>query len=447
MSLLASISTALVLCLLFALVAVPGAVILWVFKKRLQRARPAEVTRNSVLKTIGFSFCIFMISLAFAGGARTWLYSYVLPTTVTYPIRLGLYQQGKMNVAQGAIFEYCESTEEGHAYDLLRVGALAPTSAVFGVLEKSYSDCVTQWPDRFLLVFLYGPASFYILLKVKVIHRQTQIATDVTARNVPGSETSEGRVRAPDIRVRAWAARLLVISGLTVAAAVVVGAGFVPKFLPEITKRNAEQYRTQHAINPISPVPSPNPSVATTATTTAPTAATISAPSGSSGTQTTVAGAWDIANAMKLVYGSYDPVNRMAFWSDPNPPADKHFDFHSDQGGTVQFVLDAPFEDGTAQKHFVVTATSPADEDFGCHACSPLLGAFVFAHSETGWVIESQERFLLQAGGWGKPPSAELVRLADGHYGVKFTDTFTGQGETSISTSVAEPVGNKILVH
>jgi hypothetical protein len=112
----------------------------------------------------------------------------------------------------------------------------------------------------------------------------------------------------------------------------------------------------------------------------------------------------------------------------------------------VQVVLDAPFADGTAQKRFVVTATSPAGEDFSCHACSPLLGVFVFAHSETGWAIESQERFFLQAGEWGKAPKLELVRLADGRYGVKFTDTFTGQGETSTSTSIAEPVGSKILI-
>jgi hypothetical protein len=162
--------------------------------------------------------------------------------------------------------------------------------------------------------------------------------------------------------------------------------------------------------------------------------------------QADVPGAWDIARAMKLVYGSYDPVTRTAFWSDPNPPADKHFDFHSEKGGTVQPVLDAPFVDGTAQKRFVVTATSPAGEDFDCHGCGPLLGVFVFVNSDAGWALESQERFFAQEGSWGKPPDTELVRLAGGHYGVKFTASYIFQGETSSSTFIAEPVGSKILV-
>jgi len=149
---------------------------------------------------------------------------------------------------------------------------------------------------------------------------------------------------------------------------------------------------------------------------------------------------------MKLVYGAYDQVSGTALWSDPNPPADKHFDFHSEQGGTVQLVLDAPFVDGTTQKRFVVTATSPAGEDFSCHACRPLLGAFVFTHSESGWVIESQERFLLEEGEWGKPPKTELVRLEDGHSGVKVTADYVFQGEGSTSMSIAEPVGSKILI-
>jgi hypothetical protein len=77
-------------------------------------------------------------------------------------------------------------------------------------------------------------------------------------------------------------------------------------------------------------------------------------PSGSSGTQTIVSGAWDIGSEMKLVYGSYDLASKTVFWSSPNPPAEKHFNFHSET------VLDAPFMDSGVQKRFVVTATSPA---------------------------------------------------------------------------------------
>jgi hypothetical protein len=173
-------------------------------------------------------------------------------------------------------------------------------------------------------------------------------------------------------------------------------------------------------------------------------AATPAGMSGSGEQQTAGSSAWDIASAMKSVYGAYDTSSKTAFWSDFNPP--KSFYFDSEHGGTVQLVLDVPFVDGATHKRFVVTATSPAGEDFSCHGCSPLLGAFVFAHFQNGWAIESQERFLLLAGGYGKAPTTELVRLKDGHYGVKFTDTSTNQGETSTSTSIAEPVGSNIVI-
>jgi hypothetical protein len=416
------------LCLAYAVFAVPAALLLWGLNKRLRRqAEPSEGPQLPVLKTVGIGFCVFMITLALCAEVRQLLADYILPDTSMFFIRTNPHLQRKMNSTQSAIFEYCRPPGAEHAYDLMNAGILSPTSPAFEMLEKSYSDCVNRWPSRLELLLLYGPVCLFVILRARSTYRQGQ--------GVPESPS----------RVGVWPVRLVVISGLAITVAIILLMGYFPTLAKDVAEQISEQNARQHGVKPLGPARSPAPSVG--ATTAALPVPAPSQPTSTASEQAAVPGAWNIASVMRLLYGAYDPVSRTAFWNNLNPPADKHFDLFSfKQSGTVELVLDAPFTDGTAQKRFVVTATSPAGEWFECHACMPFVGAFVFAHSETGWVIESQERFLLQGGGWGKAPTAELAPLADGHYGVKFSDTYAGQGETSTSTFIAEPVGSKILI-
>lgn len=237
------------LCLAYGVFAVPVALLLWILGKRLRpRAGSFAWPRHIALKTVGIGFCVFMVSMALVIGVRALLDAYVLPTTAMYPMRVHIYRQGKMNFTQSSIFEYCESREEEHAYDLMRVGALAPTSPTFDVFEKSYSDCVNRWPLRLELLLLYGPVCLFVILRTRSIYRRDQ-----------GAPKSESRVGV-------WLVRLVAISGLAATLAIVVGMGYFPTML----KLSAEQYTRQNAVKPLAKVRSPAPSVGATAVSTAP---------------------------------------------------------------------------------------------------------------------------------------------------------------------------------
>ena len=79
---------------------------------------------------------------------------------------------------------------------------------------------------------------------------------------------------------------------------------------------------------------------------------------------------------------------------------------------------------------------------FGCHACTPLISAAVFAKINHRWEIESQNRFLLYAGEYGKAPIAKFVMVKN-QPGIELTAEYHGEGVTREKMLVV-PVNNNI---
>jgi len=155
-----------------------------------------------------------------------------------------------MNFTQTAIFEYCQTPEAAHAYDLAKYGVLSFTSPVFDRLDKSYADCVNRWPLRLELLLLYGPVCCFVILRARSIYRQPQGA--------PKSERP----------IEVWLVRSVVIAGLAMILVVIAGAGYLQTML----KLNAERYARQDAVKPPAPTNPPASAVGATAASTAPTA-------------------------------------------------------------------------------------------------------------------------------------------------------------------------------
>ena len=92
----------------------------------------------------------------------------------------------------------------------------------------------------------------------------------------------------------------------------------------------------------------------------------------------------------------------------------------------VSLGFDAPYTEGGHPKHVVVSLLTPEPPDqYGCHACTPLIGAAVFTPVGPGWQIESQSLViedvasghhfkLVQA---GPDRHAVLVHQQDDHQG------------------------------
>ena len=86
--------------------------------------------------------------------------------------------------------------------------------------------------------------------------------------------------------------------------------------------------------------------------------------------------------ALTLLFGDYDTIKKQAIWK--NIP----FDSQNDVGGlwekrtgVVSTVLLHPYQENHKQKIFLLTKTLSTDVPYDCHACAPLLSAFVFSRN------------------------------------------------------------------
>jgi hypothetical protein len=100
--------------------------------------------------------------------------------------------------------------------------------------------------------------------------------------------------------------------------------------------------------------------------------------------------AFDPQAALTQMYGGdtwKDPrLTRYFQWSKPKGGADVAY---------VSLGFDAPYTEGGHRKHVVVSILTPDPPDqYGCHACTPLIGAAVFTLAGSSWQLESVSLFI-----------------------------------------------------
>jgi len=145
--------------------------------------------------------------------------------------------------------------------------------------------------------------------------------------------------------------------------------------------------------------------------------------------QQSVPADFDLARAMKLLYGNYDPLaHTSTFRLTKSYP---HTFFDKPGKVDARAFLTVGASDGGAMKVFLLTAAVPhGSPEFDCHACAPVIGAAVFAKNGAGWAVEASNREFDVIGNWGGPPTAEIVRLGPERMGFELKPGNTNQGET-----------------
>lgn len=138
---------------------------------------------------------------------------------------------------------------------------------------------------------------------------------------------------------------------------------------------------------------------------------------------------FNLAAAMKMLYGNYDPLAHTSTFRMSRGYSHTFFD----KPGKVdaRAFLAAGAADSGTTKVFVLTAAVPhGSPEFDCHACAPLIGAAVFAKNGGGWAVEASNKEVDVIGNWGGPPSAEMVRVGPDRAGFELKPGNTNQGET-----------------
>jgi len=128
-----------------------------------------------------------------------------------------------------------------------------------------------------------------------------------------------------------------------------------------------------------------------------------------------------VADAMKLVYGNFDPSTQSSVSALP-PGSEKNSFFDDAQGGNgieVRPFWAGQAKESGASKVFLGTYAGPLEGGYGCHGCAPLIGMAIFVKTSAGWVIESSTKTAIFHGEWGKPPSAHILRIGSDRVGVE----------------------------
>jgi hypothetical protein len=138
---------------------------------------------------------------------------------------------------------------------------------------------------------------------------------------------------------------------------------------------------------------------------------------------------FDLGSAMKSVYGDCNPITRSCTVTTPEGAARKSSYF------TTKQVIVRPFfattlDDASPRKIFLLTYATPLGQDFGCHACAPLIAAFVFSFGQSRWAVTASSNASVVFGQWGHPPDASKVKIGPHRYGVELKDTYSDKVST-----------------
>lgn len=163
-----------------------------------------------------------------------------------------------------------------------------------------------------------------------------------------------------------------------------------------------------------------------------------------------IEGPFDTRKALNLLYGTpmpfqETPYSERVIWRIPERLSEYYF--NSTSNGRVSIIFDAPYREDNIDKHIVITATVPANEDYGCHACAPLIGGAVFRRLGKYWVLEAENKYITVMGKFGST-DREVIRLAKigpDRFGVIFQGDDVHQGYISNYISLIVPYGKSLV--
>jgi hypothetical protein len=141
--------------------------------------------------------------------------------------------------------------------------------------------------------------------------------------------------------------------------------------------------------------------------------------------------AFDIVQAMKMLYGNYDMKKQTSVASLPKEKSS--FPAAGEEQMTIRMLFNAFSGDAGAQSFVLVTYAVPTSgQTFDCHACAPTIGMAVFSQKGLKWTIDSSSRAITSCGEWGKPPTdIQLVQIGPNRRAVKVVDVGEQNGETT----------------
>jgi hypothetical protein len=162
-------------------------------------------------------------------------------------------------------------------------------------------------------------------------------------------------------------------------------------------------------------------------------------------------GPFSTDEALNQLYHKYDPVAKTAQWVCTKDQLSKGMHpgwpcLKEDTAVSVSVILTAQVPEGDATKTYLATSAEPsqAPGGYSCHACAPAIGAAVFVWQGQHWALESANAAIVFSGGWGRPPSVELVAVGPQKHGLLLSSSDEGQGFASSYKDLFIPLGESI---
>lgn len=156
--------------------------------------------------------------------------------------------------------------------------------------------------------------------------------------------------------------------------------------------------------------------------------------------------------ALKQLYHDYDPATKTAQWVCTKEQLREGLHtgwqcWKEDTTVSVSVILMAQVPEGDATRVYLATSAKPAHDPMGeynCHGCAPAIGAAVFVWKSQGWALESANAAIDFLGGWGEPPSVDLVAVGSEKHGLVLSSDDEGQGFSSSFKELLIPLGKGI---
>jgi hypothetical protein len=101
------------------------------------------------------------------------------------------------------------------------------------------------------------------------------------------------------------------------------------------------------------------------------------------------------------------------------------------------------YQNDGIQKKFLVTSTTPTGSWFGCHACVPLLGGFVWERINNEWLLTGFNEYVAFTGGWGEIKADQMEILPEAN-ALLIKNHHVGQGYHTYSAKIVAQIGAKI---
>lgn len=162
-----------------------------------------------------------------------------------------------------------------------------------------------------------------------------------------------------------------------------------------------------------------------------------------------IEGAFNVEEAMELVYGLYDRDIECSKWickvtDYPGIKGKRNRSGHAFTRPAGQFTI----KDGKGGQILLLTETLNRESGGweNCHACAPILGAALFTEAGGAWFVESVKKDIAQIGAWGNLPPSTLIAIGPSTWGLRFDYGYTAQGTSIGGMALMSPVNGSFRI-